>query len=278
MAKLSAIQLCSVPDVEKNLSQIDALLAGLEKDPEHIVLLPECCLFFGGRDSQQLELAQNSIDSGQNYLVDALAELAAKHSVYLVAGTIPKLDINGEKFLNRSYVFSPQGQILSHYDKIHLFDVAVQDSEKNYLESKYTQAGQSITAVNLPFANLGLTVCYDLRFPELYRALTKQGVDIITVPAAFTQVTGKAHWQPLLQARAIENQCFILAAGQQGCHANGRETWGHSMIITPWGEIKACLAEGEGSITLDVDVESINSIRQAMPVNTHNRFKTELIK
>ncbi|QOL26762.1 carbon-nitrogen hydrolase family protein [Thalassotalea sp. LPB0316] len=278
MAKLSAIQLTTTPNVDHNLETIDRLLSQLPHDDEHLVLLPECCLFFGGRDAEQLALAKKSGSEKHNSLVSQLANLAQRHKLYLVAGTIPCLTANTDKFYNRSYVFSPQGQTLCYYDKIHLFDVVVEDSEKNYLESKYTQAGNEVKHIDLPFATLGLTVCYDLRFPELYRVLSQRGVDVITVPAAFTKVTGQAHWQALLQARAIENQCYIVAAGQQGKHANGRETWGHSMVISPWGEVLACVPEGEGSVTVDFSLKSIDKIRQSMPVNTHNQFKTELIK
>jgi len=278
VAKLSVIQLCAQPNVEENLNTIDKVLTTLPKADEHLVLLPECCLFFGGRDSQQLALAKQTANHEHESLSSKLSALATKHRLYLVAGTIPSLTDDQQKFHNRSYVFSPAGDMLDYYDKIHLFDVIVEDNEKNYLESKYTQAGDQIKHVTLPFANLGLTVCYDLRFPELYRALAVKGADIITVPAAFTKVTGQAHWLALLQARAIENQCYIMASGQQGKHANGRETWGHSMIVSPWGEVIDCIEEGVGSVTIDFAPQSLTKIRRSMPVNTHNKFMTELIK
>lgn len=264
----------SVPDVDKNLSVIDNLLTALDIAKEHIVVLPECCLYFGGQDDALLALAKQSQHS--DYLQKKLANLARKHQITLVAGSIPLLAKDAEKFTNTCCVFSSSGQLLTQYHKIHLFDVTVSDNTQCYYESNYTAAGDEVVSVQTGFANLGLSICYDLRFPELYRSLAKRGVDIITIPSAFTAVTGQAHWQALLQARAIENQCYIVAAGQQGSHENGRTTWGHSMIISPWGEIIACLPEGVGSITAAYNVDELKRVRQAMPINTHNQFTVEL--
>ncbi|MBA6232083.1 MULTISPECIES: carbon-nitrogen hydrolase family protein [unclassified Colwellia] len=274
MVRLTAIQLCSVPNVEENLVIIDAELARLaphSANDEHIVVLPECCLFFGGKDAEQLSVSKL-------LLKDKLAQLAKKYKVFLVAGSIPlvtspKIE---DKFTNSSCIFSPQGEELIQYDKIHLFDVNVEDSEKSYRESRYTQAGHKICCLKSKTVNIGLTICYDLRFPELYRQLQQLGADIITVPSAFTAVTGKAHWQILLQARAIENQVYIVAAGQQGIHCNGRETWGHSMIISPWGEILTCLEQGIGSISIEFSREALEKVRKAMPVIEHNQFENTL--
>lgn len=274
MVKLSAIQLCSQPDVQTNLATLDALLATMTIAKQHLVVLPECCLFFGGQDTDQLNLAKQCQDN--QALHHGLAALASRYQVNLIAGSIPVLTPAGDKFTNTSCVFSPHGQLLASYDKIHLFDVKVQDNAKQYTESQYTQAGKSLSLVDLDFAKVGLSICYDVRFPELYRGLTQLGADIISVPSAFTRVTGQAHWQPLLQARAIENQVYIIAAAQQGRHANGRETWGHSMIISPWGEILTCLETGPGVISANYCAEEINRVRASMPVAAHNQFTTEL--
>jgi predicted amidohydrolase len=285
MVKLSAIQLCSVPDVGENFRTIDryleTLIAESDHDDEHIVVLPECCLFFGSKDQQQLGLAKESDQLAyQNLFVSTLQEqlsrLAKRYSVNLVAGSIPLLSTNGNKFTNSCCVFSSKGDLLAQYDKIHLFDVDVQDSEKQYRESRYTQCGNEVVSATAAGINVGLSICYDLRFPELYRSLTTLGADIITVPSAFTAVTGKAHWQALLQARAIENQVYIIAAGQQGVHQNGRETWGHSMIISPWGEILARLEEGEGSISVEFSQQALDKVRKAIPVAEHNQFESTL--
>ena len=274
MAKLSAIQLTSSPNVEINLASIDQQLKLLDIDDNHIVVLPECCLYFGGRDSEQLALAKENHQDNQ--LTRALARLAEKYSITLIAGSIPLYKPELNKFTNSCCVFSSSGQKVAQYDKIHLFDVDIDDSEKNYQESRYTEAGSEIVTFKSGEFQLGLTVCYDLRFPELYRQLATLGAQIITVPSAFTKVTGKAHWQTLLRARAIENQVYIVAAGQQGKHENGRETWGHSMIINPWGEILACQKEGRGSITVEVNLAELMNIRNAIPVAKHNRFITKL--
>jgi len=296
MVKLSAIQLNSKVSVEQNLQTIAKQLAKLKQEVgnEHIVVLPECCLFFGASDKAQLQLAKSTQTSTQtsaqvkqpqmvSELQRALAHLAKKYSVTLIAGTIPILSSippsippsisanDNDKFTNSSCVFSSKGELIGRYDKIHLFDVNVEDNEKNYCESRFTQAGKKTCIVKTSFANtpsikIGLSVCFDVRFPLLYQKLTTLGANIITVPSAFTRVTGKAHWQILLQARAIENQVYIIAAGQEGVHENGRETWGHSMIISPWGEVLACLEEGEGIISCDYIPEEIKKIRASMPL------------
>ena len=269
MVKLSAIQLNSKPDVEQNVLAIAEQLVKLTQpespaEVEHIVVLPECCLFFGANDQAQLSLAQQT--KNNNKLQLALSQLAKQYKVTLIAGTIPILTEEGNKFTNTSCAFNSRGELITRYDKIHLFDVNVADNEKTYYESRYTQAGNKACIAKTPWANIGLSVCFDVRFPVLYQKLSQLGADIITVPSAFTRVTGKVHWQILLQARAIENQVYIIAAGQEGVHANGRETWGHSMIISPWGEILACLEQGEGIITSDFIPQEIHRIRTSMPL------------
>ena len=273
MIKLSAIQLNSKANVEHNLRVIELQLEKLTQGStstrdinsvEHIVVLPECCLFFGANDKAQLSLAAQS--HANNELQMALSTLAKQFNVTLIGGTIPVLTNDGNKFTNSCCAFNSSGKLIGRYDKIHLFDVNVEDNEKSYCESRFTQAGKSPCVVKTPYANIGLTVCFDVRFPMLFQKLTAMGADIITVPSAFTRVTGKAHWQTLLQARAIENQVYIIAAGQEGVHENGRETWGHSMIISPWGEILACLEVGEGIISSDFIPQEIKRIRTSMPL------------
>ncbi|MFD2167788.1 carbon-nitrogen hydrolase family protein [Thalassotalea euphylliae] len=272
---LTAIQMRSKPDVMANLVDIEQQLSELDITEQHLVLLPECCLYFGGKDKDQLSLAHDA--HMFEAMIEGLAHLAQTFGVYLTAGSVPMASPVADKFTNASLVIDPQGQVIADYQKLHLFDVEVADSEKNYRESRYTQAGRKVVNCALPFANLGLTICYDLRFPELFRQLTENGADIITVPAAFTRVTGKAHWQSLLQARAIENQVYIMAAGQEGIHANGRETWGHSMIINPWGEVLTTIDQGVGAVTATFEPEFLQEVRRNIPVAQHNRFTTELI-
>lgn len=273
MARLSAVQLTSSPDVDKNLMAIEDALSSLPQNQNHLVVLPECCLYFGGKDSDQLTLAQ---DEGRSrYIELSLAEMARSHNAYLVAGTVPTNVEGQDKFYNQSRLYSPEGECLTRYNKLHLFDVEVNDNERNYQESKYTEPGKSLKFEHIGFAKLGMSVCYDLRFPELFRRLRQAGSDIISVPAAFTKVTGQAHWQPLLQARAIENQCYIVAAGQVGVHENGRETWGHSMIISPWGEILTELPDETGVITTTYEPSIITETRKSIPVEKHNQFIVE---
>jgi len=278
---LSAIQLTSAPCVETNLKAIATQLAQLTAHHsavnqftlQHLVVLPECCLFFGATDSSQLALAVEN-EAEQAALISRLqielSQLAQQYQVYLVAGTIPIRASSPNKYTNTSCIFSPSGEILGRYDKIHLFDVNVKDNAQQYRESRYTQAGKSPCVVTTPLANIGLTVCFDLRFPVLFQHLTTLGASIITVPSAFTRVTGKAHWQILLQARAIENQVYIIAAGQEGVHENGRETWGHSMIISPWGEVLTTIEQGEGYISTEFLPTEINRVRTSMPLNSPN--------
>jgi len=270
MIRLSAVQLTSTTEIEQNLTAIRAIINKIPKSKEHIVVLPECCLFFGGKDKQQLALAQQ--DQLNHFLITELTDIAKEFSITLVAGTIPVLSSDEQKFYNRCCIFSSSGQLITHYDKIHLFDVNVSDNTNAYRESDHTQAGHNTCVTDLGFGKLGLSVCYDLRFPELYRQLRQQGANIISVPSAFTRHTGKAHWQALLQARAIENQVFIIAAGQEGVHQNGRETWGHSMIISPWGDILAHHDIGEGFTSAEIDLCDVAQIRANMPVATHNQF------
>ena len=269
---LTAIQLTSCSDVNKNLAAIVTqltLLTRAASNYQHIVVLPECCLLFGAKDSEQLELAKQSAKNDR--LANDLAVLAKRFQVYLVAGSIPIITTNQDKFTNSSCVFSPEGYKLAQYDKIHLFDVEVTDNTQSYCESRFTQAGEindNICVVKTDLANIGLTICFDLRFPQLFQQLVKKGASIITIPSAFTKVTGKAHWQTLLQARAIENQVYIIAAGQEGYHENGRETWGHSMIISPWGDILACLPHGEGYVSAEYKQVEIKNIRQRMSLKS----------
>tara|TARA_R110000744_G_scaffold352573_2_gene458732 strand:+ start:43 stop:891 length:849 start_codon:yes stop_codon:yes gene_type:complete len=272
--QLCAVQMSSNTNIESNLADIAQQLATLEQMQQQLVVLPECCLFFGGKDQAQLLLARDNKKT--NELKIRLAELAVKYNVFLVAGSIPVLSKLADKFTNSCFVFSPDGQELGGYDKIHLFDVAVDDSEKNYCESRYVKAGDRVSVVDVAGIDVGLSICYDLRFPELFRQLCQQGAKIITIPSAFTRVTGSAHWQTLLQARAIENQVYIIAAGQEGVHQNGRETWGHSMIINPWGDILAQRGTGKGIICADYQEQELVNVRKAMPVATHNRFKNKL--
>ncbi|MEI6859772.1 MAG: carbon-nitrogen hydrolase family protein [Shewanella sp.] len=269
--QINLLQCQSSQDVSKNLEYIESQLSQLPrvKGELQLVVLPECCLLFGGHENQQLEHAG---DHQSNSFKTALADLARCHDIYLVAGSIPVATGNGRVY-NRTYMFDNQGVVLGQYDKIHLFDVDIADGTKKYRESDTFCAGDKISVIDTPFGKLGFAICYDLRFPDLFRAMRLAGAELIALPAAFTKVTGEAHWQTLIQARAIENQCFILAAAQWGRHnQRGRETWGQSMVVDPWGRINAQKMTGCGWVQSKLDRDEMIKIRQQMPVTSNNRF------
>ncbi|WP_322406860.1 carbon-nitrogen hydrolase family protein [Idiomarina sp. PL1-037] len=266
--QLTALQMSSRPDPQDNLAIVAKLLEQLPATRPQLVVLPEAFSCFGAGDRAQLAMAETYKDGE---VQKQLAALAKKHEVYLVGGTLP-IDA-GERFSAASILFGPDGGILNRYDKIHLFDVDVADNTKEYRESKWTQPGSNVVTTATDFGVVGMAVCYDLRFPELFSALRQAGSQIIVLPSAFTQVTGKAHWHALVRARAIEQQVFIVAPGQVGEHANGRETFGHSIIVSPWGEILAEQELGEGVVSVSVDVADIEPIRKQMPVAQQNQFE-----
>lgn len=258
----------SSPNPQDNLQTIEQLLHQLPPQRPQLVVLPEACLCFGAGDKRQRELAE---PLGEGALQTRLAQLAQQHNIWLVAGTIPIVDTpDAEKFSAASLVFNPQGQCVARYNKMHLFDVDVADNTRSYRESQWTEAGRDVVTVDTEFGTLGLAVCYDVRFAELFRALRNQGADILVLPSAFTQVTGAAHWHVLTRARAIEQQCYMVAAAQAGVHANGRETYGHALVIDGWGRI---LAESQGqqaqAISSVVHVDELDKIRRDIPVAQH---------
>lgn len=277
--QLTVIQMTSSPDIQANLAVIEQQLAQLPQLPR-LVALPECALLFGGEDGlnaqHQEVLAGTSTEQGP--MQAALAALAKRYNVWLLSGTIPLIFNDDSRFSGASLLFSPQGECVAHYEKMHLFDVEVEDSTGSYQESQTTRPGKNIVVCEMEGIKLGFSVCYDLRFPGLYTQLAQRGAQVIVVPSAFTQRTGAAHWEPLLRARAIENQAYIVAPNQVGVHQNGRETHGHSMIVNPWGEIEVQLTEGVGCGSCEFDAALLQKITAQMPVKQHNRFKSELIK
>lgn len=268
MAELVALQLISKPDMNANLAEVEQQLQRLKIHTDTLVVLPECVACFGGGDRMLLDLAQ-PVDGP---LVNKLQAMAAKYGVWLVTGTLPLLGTEKGKFTASSLLIDPQGEIAAHYRKIHLFDVQVEDATGQYLESRYTQAGDELVVVDTPFGRLGMAVCYDLRFAGMFQAMGD--LDVLVLPSAFTHKTGEAHWEPLLRARAIEKQCYVIAANQGGEHANGRQTYGHSCIISPWGEILAELDYGAGLVQSTQDPALLERIRHAMPVSQHNSFRS----
>jgi deaminated glutathione amidase len=223
----------------------------------------------GQRDTDKLALAESP---GDGPIQRFLADTARQHGIWLVGGTLP-IKHSATQALNRCCVFTPSGVEATHYDKVHLF--GFDNGKERYDEGQTLQAGSTAVAFETggpASLRVGLSVCYDLRFPELYRALMKPPCEILCVPAAFTHTTGQAHWELLLRARAIENQCYVLASAQGGKHENGRRTWGHSMVVDPWGEVLTVLPEGEGFVSADVSRERINQVRAQLPALRHRKL------
>jgi nitrilase len=278
--KIAAVQMVSTPDVARNLEAAGALIGEAAAAGAALVALPEYFCLLGRRDTDKLAAAE---PPGRGPIQQFLAEAARRHGVALVGGTLPvttgtatepRPSAAAPRVLNRCCVFAADGSEAAHYDKVHLF--AFDNGRESYDEGRTLQAGSEPAAVELEVAGqrlrLGLTVCYDLRFPELYRALMRPPCDVIAVPSAFTYTTGRAHWEVLLRARAIENQCYILAAAQGGTHENGRRTWGHSMIVDPWGEVLACRDEGAGVVLAELDAQRLADVRQQLPALAHRRL------
>ena len=275
--RLIALQLVSVPDVDANLDKVESLIDNIA-DPSQsqptLVVLPECFAFFGASDRDALAVAE-PLHSGK--IQQRLSHIASKYKVWLVSGTFPtQVPDDPNRYHANCLVIDDHGNLRADYQKIHMFDVQVADNTGSYLESHYTCPGNKVTVVeNTPFGRLGVAVCYDIRFPGLFQAMGE--IDVLAIPAAFTQKTGAAHWHPLLQARSIEKQCFVVAANQGGKHHNGRMTFGHSCIYSGWGELLTELRNGSGCVSVDVSLDSLQTIRANMPISQHNRFRSELV-
>lgn len=272
--KIAAVQMCATPVPADNLAVAAARVAEAAAQGAELVALPEYFGLMGRRDTDKLVHAETP---GQGPMQDALAALARQHGVWLVGGTLPlKLADDDTHVTNSCLVWNPDGDVAARYDKIHLF--RFDDGERRYDEaatlcagpaqpvafSLHSRAGQTL--------RVGLSICYDLRFPELFRALMAPPCDLFVLPAAFTYPTGQAHWSLLLRARAVENQCYLLASAQGGTHENGRRTWGHSLVADPWGDVLAVLPEGEGVVCADLDPARIATVRRQLPALTHRRL------
>lgn len=258
-------------ELSANLASAQRLLAQAAAQGAVLAVLPENFAFMGARETDKLAVSETLGGPIQQFLAAQARELG----MMVVGGTLPLASPAPEKVFAASFCVSAQGEVLAHYDKIHLFDVDVQRDGKieNYRESRSIAAGiPRAVLADAASARIGLSVCYDLRFPELYRQLSAAGAQILTVPSAFTEKTGEAHWEVLLRARAIENQCFVIAPNQSGTHPGGRRTWGHSMIVDPWGCVLAVQAEGEGVILAELDLAAQTQIRADMPCLQHRRL------
>jgi deaminated glutathione amidase len=263
--KIAAVQMVSTPVVEENIVTARRLITQAAQQGAQLVLLPEYWPIMGMTDVDKVAHAEQ-FDAGP--IQAFMAGIAREHRIWLVGGTLPMIAPEPDKVLNTTLVYDPDGEHVIRYDKIHLFSFT--KGEESYDEARTIVHGTSVATFDAPFGRVGLSVCYDLRFPELYRAMGE--CSLILMPAAFTYTTGKAHWEILLRARAIENQCYVLAAAQGGQHPNGRRTWGHSMLIDPWGEVKALLPEGEGIVVGEIDAGHMQRVRENLPALKHRKL------
>lgn len=269
---VAAVQMNSCDDLETNLSVAAGLLESARDAGALVAALPENFAFMGANERAKLSISE---PLAHGPIQQFLADTAKRLGLWIVAGSVPiKVEDDPEKVWPACLVFNDQGRCAAHYNKIHLFDVAIDrdGQQERYEESRhFAQDDWRPTLVDTPAGNLGLSICYDLRFPELYRELSQRGAELLCVPAAFTDKTGAAHWESLLRARAIENQCYVVAPAQFGKHPDGRRTWGHSMIIDPWGTVLACKEEAESAVIATVDLDAQARIRESFPALKHRR-------
>ncbi|MCK5810311.1 MAG: carbon-nitrogen hydrolase family protein [Cocleimonas sp.] len=260
--------MASGPVVQGNLMQAATLIKKASAKGADMVVLPESFAIMGQNEEQRVEIAE---DEGQGLIQNTLSELAANLGIWIVSGTIPLKTDNPKKSTASSIMIDNKGKQVARYDKIHLFDVVL-DNNEIYDESATTVPGSDVVVVDTPFGKIGMTVCYDLRFPKLYRKLVEQGAEILLVPSAFTELTGKAHWEPLLRARAIENLSYVIAPAQGGYHVNGKTTHGNSMMIDFWGKICDRSSKGANIIMVEIDLEAQRRIRNNFPVLEHRKL------
>ena len=267
--KIASVQMVSTPDLEQNLNTASKLIKQATDEGAQLIVLPEYFCMMGLKDTDKVRIRE-PLSSGP--IQDQLARIAQDNHIHLVAGTIPLEAKDSNKVLNTTLAFDSNGKQIGRYDKIHLF--GFQTTTERYQESETIEAGDTPGLLKVQINNqewvFGLSICYDIRFPELYRAMGT--VDCHIIPAAFTYTTGKAHWEILLRARAIENQSYVISSAQGGVHLNQRRTWGHSMLIDPWGTVLADLPEGEGFITGVLSKEKINEVRSQLPALAHRKL------
>lgn len=268
-SRIACIQMNSSDDISQNLYAAKNLIQEAAEKEAKLVVLPENFAIMGVDAKDKLKFRETM---GRGPIQDFLSAQAAENRIWIVGGTIPiAVPGNDKKVFATCLVFNDKGEQVSRYDKIHLFDVHLRTTQENYLESEIIEPGEQLIVLETPFGRLGLAVCYDLRFPEMFRLMLKHGVEIFALPAAFTYTTGSAHWDILVRARAIENLSYVLASCQTGVHANGRKTYGHSMVVNPWGEVQVCLPEGSGVIISELNLEFLHRIRKDFPALSHRK-------
>ncbi len=275
MNRVAAIQMASGPNLHANLTEAGRLISRAVDAGAGLVVLPENFAFMGMREEDKLPLREAE---GEGPIQQFLAEQADKHRIWLVGGTIPLVGTDPARIRSACLVFDDSGRQRARYDKIHLFDVQLPDNAETYEESLTIEPGERVTVVDTPFGRLGLAICYDLRFPELFRRMVNEGVELFAIPSAFTAITGKAHWEVLVRARAIENLAYVVAAAQGGYHVNGRETHGDSLIVDPWGNVLDRLPRGSGFVIAEIDLEKVRSTRRHFPALEHRKIPCEIAR
>ena len=266
MPSIAALQLTSGPDKAQNLATADRLVRRAAKAGASLVGLPENVAWMGPEEERA-----GAAEALGGPTLQRLAALAKELAITLLAGSVLETGAPGGRLYNTSVLFGPSGETLGVYRKIHLFDVEVGDGA-SYRESAAVAPGSEVVVADAPLGRVGMSVCYDLRFPELYRQCAKEGAVLLTVPSAFTLITGKDHWEVLLRARAIENQAFVLAPAQWGRHSEKRQTYGHAMVVDPWGLVVAMASDGEGFALAEVDLERLAQVRRSLPALSHRRL------
>jgi nitrilase len=269
MGKVAAIQMTSGHVVADNLAAAAALLREAKDAGAEIACLPENFCFIGLKDADKLRVAEGD---GDGPVQDFLSATARALKMWILAGTIVLRGDSASRVANTSLLIDADGKRVARYDKIHLFDVTIPGRNEQYLESRHVTPGGTAVVADTPVGRLGMSVCYDMRFPELYRELVSRGAEWLAMPAAFTVPTGRAHWETLLRARAIENLCYVVAPAQWGTHSSGRETYGDTIIIDYWGQVLSRLAKGTGVITTDIDLTQMNESRQRFPALENRRL------
>jgi len=269
MTVVACIQMASGLNVGANLLEAGRLIEQAVVREAKLVILPENFTLMGKSELDKVEAREQE---GDGPMQDFLSREAARHGIWIVGGTIPLAANDPGKVRASCLLFDDRGRQVARYDKIHLFDVKLPDSNEQYTESETIEPDDKVVVVDTPFGRLGLAVCYDLRFPELFRRQLNLGMELVALPAAFTAITGRAHWEILVRARAIENLCFFAAAAQGGYHMSGRETYGHSMIVDPWGTVLNSLAHGPGVVCANVETERLHAARRNFPSIRHRRL------
>jgi len=268
MSIIASIQMISGTRCSDNLAEVERLLLEAKQQGAELALLPENFPMMAQEDAGVLSIKESI---GQGPIQDFLSQQAKKHAMWIVAGTLPITSDDPEKVYAACLIYDAHGERVARYDKIHLFDVDLENDE-SYKESATMMAGSQPLVIDTPFARIGIAVCYDLRFTEMFRCLIDQGAELIAVMAAFTATTGEAHWECLLRARAIENLCYVAASNQGGLHENGRETYGNSMIIDPWGRLQSRIGQGAGVIVAEIDTAALHQTRKSFPCLQHRKF------